>query len=99
MEATEKGWTNGDGGLKWGDIYGMIDAVRKIAFREGIGNIMADGANATAKHFGHPEVGHDGQGPGHPGLRSARHEGHGPGLCHQQPRRVPPARVRRRPPN
>ena len=56
MEATEKGWTNGDGGLKWGDIYGMTEAVRKIAFREGIGNIMADGANATAKHFGHPEV-------------------------------------------
>jgi aldehyde:ferredoxin oxidoreductase len=56
MEATEKGWTNGDGGLKWGDIYGMTDTVRKIAFREGIGNIMAEGANATAKHFGHPEL-------------------------------------------
>jgi aldehyde:ferredoxin oxidoreductase len=56
MEATEKGWTNGDGGLKWGDIYGMVDAVRKIAFREGLGNVMADGANATAKHFGHPEI-------------------------------------------
>jgi aldehyde:ferredoxin oxidoreductase len=56
MEATEKDWTNGDGGLKWGDIYGMTDTARKIAFREGIGNIMADGANATAKHFGHPEI-------------------------------------------
>src|SRR5512136_2574297 len=56
MEATEKGWTNGDGGLEWGDIYGMVDAVRKIAFREGLGNIMADGANATAAHFGHPEL-------------------------------------------
>jgi aldehyde:ferredoxin oxidoreductase len=56
MEATERGWTNGDGGLKWGDIYGMVEAVRKIAFREGLGNIMADGSNATAKHFGHPEL-------------------------------------------
>jgi len=56
MEATEKGWTNGDGGLKWGDIFGMTDAVRKIALREGLGNVMADGANATAKHFGHPEI-------------------------------------------
>ncbi len=56
MEATQRGYTNGDGGLKWGDIYGMTDTVRKIAFREGIGKVMADGANATAKHFGHPEL-------------------------------------------
>lgn len=56
MEATEKGWTNGDGGLTWGDIYGMTDAVRKMALREGIGNVLADGANAVAKHFGHPEI-------------------------------------------
>src|SRR5512136_1002262 len=56
MEATEKGWTNGEGGLQWGDIYGMTDTVRKIAFREGIGNVMAEGTDATAKHFGHPEL-------------------------------------------
>ncbi|HZY43593.1 MAG TPA: aldehyde ferredoxin oxidoreductase family protein, partial [Anaerolineae bacterium] len=56
MEATQRAYTNGDGGLKWGDIYGMTDTVRKIAFREGIGNIMADGANVIAKHFGHPEL-------------------------------------------
>ncbi len=56
MEATEKGYTNGEGGLQWGDIYGMTDAARKIAFREGFGNVMADGANPTAKHFGHPEL-------------------------------------------
>jgi aldehyde:ferredoxin oxidoreductase len=56
MEATEKSWTNGEGGLKWGDIYGMTDALRMIAFREGLGNVMADGTDATAKHFGHPEI-------------------------------------------
>ncbi len=66
MEATQKGWTNGDGGLKWGDIYGMTDTVRKIAFREGIGNILADGANATAKHFGHPEIAMTAKGQGIP---------------------------------
>jgi aldehyde:ferredoxin oxidoreductase len=66
MEATEKGWTNGDGGLKWGDIYGMTETVRKIALREGIGNIMADGANATAKHFGHPEIAMTAKGQGIP---------------------------------
>jgi aldehyde:ferredoxin oxidoreductase len=56
MEATEKGYTNGEGGLAWGDIYGMTDTARKIAFREGIGNVMAEGADPTAKHFGHPEL-------------------------------------------
>jgi aldehyde:ferredoxin oxidoreductase len=66
MEATEKGWTNGDGGLKWGDIYGMTETVRKIAFREGIGNIMADGANAIAEHFGHPEIAMTVKGQGMP---------------------------------
>jgi aldehyde:ferredoxin oxidoreductase len=56
MEATEKGWTNGEGGLAWGDIYGMTETARKIAFREGIGDVMANGANATAEHFGHREI-------------------------------------------
>ena len=56
MEATEKGWTNGDGGLQWGDIYGMTETARKIAFREGLGDVMANGANATAEHFGHREI-------------------------------------------
>ncbi len=56
MEATQKGWTNGAGGLKWGDTHAMVEMVRKIAFREDIGNVLADGAPATAKHFGHPEI-------------------------------------------
>ncbi len=66
MEATEKGWTNGDGGLKWGDIYGMTETVRKIAFREGIGDVMANGANATAEHFGHREIAMTVKGQGMP---------------------------------
>ncbi len=56
MEATEKGYTNGDGGLKWGDTNAMVETIRQIAFREGIGNVLAEGANPTAKHFGHPEL-------------------------------------------
>jgi aldehyde:ferredoxin oxidoreductase len=66
MEATEKGWTNGDGGLQWGDIHGMVEAVRKIAYREGLGNILAEGANAAAKHFGHPEIAMTAKGQGIP---------------------------------
>ena len=56
MEASEKGYTNGDGKLAWGDPDGMTKAAEMIAKREGLGNIMADGAEATAKHFGHPEL-------------------------------------------
>ncbi len=56
MEASQKGYTNGDGKLAWGDPDGMTKAAEMIAKRKGLGNVMADGANATAKHFGHPEL-------------------------------------------
>jgi aldehyde:ferredoxin oxidoreductase len=56
MEATEKGYTNGDGGLKWGDYMGMVEVVHKIGKREGIGDILAEGTERAAKKFGHPEI-------------------------------------------
>ena len=56
MEASEKGYTNGEGELKWGDPDGMTNAARMIAHREGFGNVLAEGANVTAEHFGHPEL-------------------------------------------
>ena len=56
MEATQRGYTNGDGKLAWGDGDGMTKAAELIAFRKGLGNVLADGADATAKHFGHPEL-------------------------------------------
>jgi aldehyde:ferredoxin oxidoreductase len=56
MEASEKGYTNGDGKIDWGDGEKMVELAGKIARREGLGNIMAEGTNATAEHFGHPEL-------------------------------------------
>lgn len=56
MEATEKGYTNGAGGLKWGDTLGMVEMVRKTALREGIGDVLAGGTERAARHFGHPEI-------------------------------------------
>lgn len=56
MEATEKGYTNGAGGLAWGDTANMVETVRKIAFREGVGDILAEGTERVAKYFGHPEL-------------------------------------------
>jgi aldehyde:ferredoxin oxidoreductase len=55
MEACEKGYANG-GGLRWGDAAGMIETLRKIAFREGVGNTLAEGTERAAKAFGHPEI-------------------------------------------
>jgi aldehyde:ferredoxin oxidoreductase len=66
MEASEKGYTNGDGKLAWGDADGMTKAAAMIAKREGLGNVMAEGANATAKHFGHPELAMTAKGQGIP---------------------------------
>lgn len=56
MEATQRGYTNGDGGLKWGDHANMVETIRKIGAREGIGDKLADGAERAAKYFGHPEL-------------------------------------------
>ena len=66
MEASEKGYTNGDGKLAWGDAGRMVELAGMIATRKGIGNIMADGANPTAKHFGHPELAMTCKGQGMP---------------------------------
>lgn len=56
MEASEKGYTNGAGVLAWGDTANMVETVRKIAFREGVGDILAEGTERVAKYFGHPEL-------------------------------------------
>jgi aldehyde:ferredoxin oxidoreductase len=56
MEASEKRFTNGTGGLRWGDYQAMIETIRKMAFREGVGDILAEGAERTARKFGHPEL-------------------------------------------
>ncbi|PWH12558.1 MAG: aldehyde ferredoxin oxidoreductase [Anaerolineae bacterium] len=56
MEASERGYTNGEGKLPWGDPEGMTRAAEMIAFRKGFGDVLANGADAVAKHFGHPEL-------------------------------------------
>ncbi|MBE2198991.1 MAG: aldehyde ferredoxin oxidoreductase family protein [Anaerolinea sp.] len=56
IEASTKGYTNGDGGLKEGDYTGMIATMEKVAFRQDVGDLLANGCNAVANHFGHPEI-------------------------------------------
>jgi aldehyde:ferredoxin oxidoreductase len=57
MEATQKGYLNGHGpGLNWGDHPAMVELVPKIAMREGVGDLLAEGTEAAAKKLGHPEI-------------------------------------------
>jgi len=57
MEATEKGYLNGHGpGLQWGDHAGMVALVPKMAMREGVGDLLAEGTERAAKALGHPEI-------------------------------------------
>jgi len=56
MEATENNYTNGAGGLKWGDHEAMVALVDKIGAREGVGDMLAEGTTLAAKSFGHPEI-------------------------------------------
>jgi aldehyde:ferredoxin oxidoreductase len=56
MEASQKGYTNGDRGVAWGDYMKMVELIPMVATREGIGDLLAEGCNAVASHFGHPEI-------------------------------------------
>jgi aldehyde:ferredoxin oxidoreductase len=89
MEASEKGFTNGEGTLEWGDPDGMTNAAEMIAFRKGLGDVMAEGAEALAEHFGHPELAMTCKGQGIPAYdpRGLKGEGLGyatsnRGACH-----------------
>jgi aldehyde:ferredoxin oxidoreductase len=56
MEASQKGYTKGEGSLAWGDYMGMVALVDKVGKREGVGDILAQGTERGAKYFGHPEI-------------------------------------------
>lgn len=42
--------------LSWGNVQPAIELVEKIAHRQGIGDLLAEGADAVARHFGVPEL-------------------------------------------
>ncbi len=56
MECSEKGYTNGDGTLAWGDHANMVEVVKLIGDRLGVGDKLAGGAYRAAEAFGHPEL-------------------------------------------
>ena len=54
MEAGVAGFTNGDT-PEWGEHPEMVALVPKIALREGVGDVLAEGAARTAVAFGCPD--------------------------------------------
>ncbi len=56
MEACQRGYANGGGKLSWGDAAGMVATIEKIAKREGVGDILAEGGAKAAAKWGHPEI-------------------------------------------
>ncbi len=50
MEASEKGLIDED--IEWGDAEKMVELVDKIAHREGIGDMLADGIDKVAEKIG-----------------------------------------------
>ncbi|RPI38937.1 MAG: aldehyde ferredoxin oxidoreductase, partial [Methanoregulaceae archaeon] len=53
MEMAEKGHVNHP--IRFGDAKGMLELVKQIALREGIGNELAEGSFRFATKYGHPE--------------------------------------------
>jgi aldehyde:ferredoxin oxidoreductase len=41
--------------LEWGNYEVLYPLIKKIAFREGIGDLLAEGSEAVGKHFGIPK--------------------------------------------
>jgi aldehyde:ferredoxin oxidoreductase len=56
MEASQRGYTNGDGKLEWGDHANMVNVVAMIGTRQGVGDKLAEGSARAAAAFGHPEL-------------------------------------------
>ena len=57
MEASELGLATGDDSLEWGDHAKMVELTDKIGTRDGVADLLADGAARVAEHFGRPEIG------------------------------------------
>jgi len=56
MEATEKGYYQGADGIRFGDKEGEVRVLEAIAFRRGVGDMLAEGPARFAKAIGHPEI-------------------------------------------
>jgi aldehyde:ferredoxin oxidoreductase len=59
MELVDRGYLSEDTvgrPLKWGDGEALVELVRKTGYREGFGDMLAEGSYRLADRFGHPEL-------------------------------------------
>ncbi|MFQ5380601.1 MAG: aldehyde ferredoxin oxidoreductase family protein [Dehalococcoidia bacterium] len=56
MEATQREYIPTGEGANWGDADRMIELSRQVAFREGVGDRLADGIESFTSAIGHPEL-------------------------------------------
>jgi aldehyde:ferredoxin oxidoreductase len=56
MEVTQRGLAPQGEELNWGDGAAMVSMIDKMARREGVGDMLAEGTARIARHFGVPEV-------------------------------------------
>ena len=54
MELSEKGYIDDE--VRFGDAEQMVDLVRRIGYRDGIGDELAEGSFRFARKHGHPEL-------------------------------------------
>lgn len=59
MELVDRGYLSEDEvgqRLQWGDGDALIELTRKTAYRNGFGDVLAQGSYRIAKRYGHPEL-------------------------------------------
>jgi aldehyde:ferredoxin oxidoreductase len=59
MELVDRGYLTEDEvgqPLRWGDGDALIDLTRKTAYRDGFGDVLAEGSYRMAERYGHPEL-------------------------------------------
>ncbi len=59
MELAEKGYLpekDVGGALKFGDGEALVNLTKQIGYRQGIGDLMAEGGYTLAEKYGHPEL-------------------------------------------
>jgi aldehyde:ferredoxin oxidoreductase len=59
MEVSEKGYLNGHPALEWGDWEKMVEVTEMIAYRQGVGDALAEGGSRFVTGLGHPELSMD----------------------------------------
>jgi aldehyde:ferredoxin oxidoreductase len=79
----------------FGSAQALCELAEMTAKGVGFGKEIGQGSKRLCAKYGHPDLSMSVKGQEFPAYDGARHPGHGPGLRHQQPRRLPPARLHR----